>query len=229
METKTGFKTSICNIYAPNSDDPSFFDALSRDIADAHWNKIIVGDYNLVLDTEKDRYDSQWNNKKSCEKLKEVMNEYSLSDTWRIRNPFDRFYSWQDNRRNSASRIDFMLISKQIEPLCENIMYTQGLHSDHAAMFMSMKDVLHERGVGYWKCNVSILQHVDIAEYIKSEIRTDKSLMSINCPIEKWTKLKTRLKLILQRVSRKRAAEKKEKNCGFSRNCNWVPTTFSPQ
>ena len=47
---------TLANIYAPNEDDPTFFKALSDHLLDFQDNEIILGgDFNLVLDIEKDK------------------------------------------------------------------------------------------------------------------------------------------------------------------------------
>ena len=47
---------TICNIYAPNKDDPAFFEAVFKEMLSFRCDEIIFGgDFNLVLDTLKDK------------------------------------------------------------------------------------------------------------------------------------------------------------------------------
>ena len=103
---------TLCNVYAPNKDNSFFFDALSQNLSDYPAEKIIIGDFNVVIDPKKDRYNSPMNNWKSHASLMELMDEYKLRDTWRCRNNDKQFYSWRRNYTKQASRIDMALISE---------------------------------------------------------------------------------------------------------------------
>ena len=47
---------TLVNVYAPNEDDPNFFKTLAEHIEDFQKDEIVIGgDFNLVLDVEKDK------------------------------------------------------------------------------------------------------------------------------------------------------------------------------
>ena len=46
---------NLVNIYAPNQDDPNFFNNLFLSLASLHGQYVIVGDFNCTLDPNKDR------------------------------------------------------------------------------------------------------------------------------------------------------------------------------
>ena len=47
---------TLCNIYAPNTDDPAFFKNVSEQMLSFKCDEIIIGgDFNLVLDVSKDK------------------------------------------------------------------------------------------------------------------------------------------------------------------------------
>ena len=147
ITTLNGLSFCLCNVYGPNEDKPAFFDAISQNICELNPEKIIMGDYNVVLNTKLDRYQSTANNKKSFRSLVQLMSDYSLEDVWRNRNPGEIWYSWQrySKSKNEASRIDFALTTKGIEQLCENTMYFQGINTDHSAFLIAIKDIKHDR------------------------------------------------------------------------------------
>ena len=122
ITTLNGLKFGLCNVYGPNQDKPAFYQALAQNITCLFPEKILAGDFNLVLDTEKDRYLSTKNNNRSRSVLKDIMDEEDLEEVWRNRNPAEIRYSWRRGNEQ-ASRIDFALLTKSIEPLCENCMY----------------------------------------------------------------------------------------------------------
>ena len=60
----------LCNLYAPNKDSPSFFAILFKDLFLYAPDKIVIGDFNLVMDPQKDRRGSIFNHNQSCQLLK---------------------------------------------------------------------------------------------------------------------------------------------------------------
>ena len=205
----SSFKIALCSLYAPNEDKPIFYEALDQNISELHWNKLIIGDFNLVLDVKKDRYKSTHNNSRACERLKQMIEDLNLSDTWRTRHPNDIRYSWQNHQKSQASRIDFFLLSTAIEQLCENCMYMQGIMSDHSAIYLSIKDIVHERGPGYWKANASLLNIPEISSFIIHQLQKDRRTSQELDPIERWITLKKRIIKYLKQAARRRADEKR--------------------
>ena len=80
------YPLSIWNIYAPNKDEPKYFLKVAKMMERSSKNRIIIGDFNLVMDVKKDRLKSNINNTKAEAVLKELMNEILLVDIWRILN-----------------------------------------------------------------------------------------------------------------------------------------------
>ena len=101
----------LCNIYAPNADSPNFFRDLDRKLSSMEGEKIVVGDFNLVLNPLLDRRNPvSANNNKSVEVLDSMCTDHYYVDVWRARNPGIRRYSWYRTRpKLSASRLDFAL------------------------------------------------------------------------------------------------------------------------
>ena len=57
--TTNGKQLTLVNLYAPNDDDPNFFTAVFEHLSDFQCDEVIIGgDYNLVLDVEKDKKES---------------------------------------------------------------------------------------------------------------------------------------------------------------------------
>ena len=161
---------TLCTVYAPNKDNSFFFDALSQNLCDYPAERVIIGDFNVVLNPKKDRYESTQNNWKSHGSLTELMDEHLLRDTWRCRNPDKQFFSWRRDFSRQASRIDMALISNGTDAKCENIMYVPAVGTDHSALFVSINDLKHERGKGYWKFNSNHLSRVDFCKDIEKKI-----------------------------------------------------------
>ena len=87
----------ICNIYAPNQDSPTFFDMIDQNTVDMAPQKIIIGDFNVVLDDKLDRYGcaAGVNKPKAVKVLKTFMTDGLLADVWRERNNETLRFSWK--------------------------------------------------------------------------------------------------------------------------------------
>ena len=90
-------KINIINIYAPNQDSPEFFNEIQKITQNnkADYN-IICGDFNLVLDPNKDckNYTSV-NNPRARNKVIEMIDECNLVDAYRYFNPESILFSWR--------------------------------------------------------------------------------------------------------------------------------------
>ena len=79
-------KMMIANVYAPNNDDPNFFMMLCEAFTKhEHSERIIAGDFNLVLDTHADSMNRKNNNVKALKVVEAYMEEILLVDTWRLK------------------------------------------------------------------------------------------------------------------------------------------------
>ena len=136
---------TLCNIYAPNEDSPNFFERIAK-IIDKNQceNLIIGGDLNLVLDTNCDRLNSKYNNKKACAFLKNFMEVYKFVDIWRARNPDKRQYSWCNRTRHgfSTSRIDMFLSSVGTVNKIEDCKISVATRMDHSLITVTIKDTM---------------------------------------------------------------------------------------
>ena len=181
----------IINLYAPNTDNPGFFKNLLSLTDSNAASKILIGDFNLILDENLDQSNRKMNNKKSSDFLKSYMQEHFLVDVWRIRNPDIRRYSWFRNKPNRvASRLDMAIVSDEVARCVPNIMYFTGLHTDHSALFLAVEFSKQERGVGYWKFNCNLLSDIDFVQYFNVFITEKIQELEAAGPNEKWERLK---------------------------------------
>ena len=70
---ENGEKVSIATIYAPNEDNTPFFVELGHQLKERESNKIIVGDFNLVLNVELDRLNTYCNNNRAKSEVENLM------------------------------------------------------------------------------------------------------------------------------------------------------------
>ena len=88
----------VCNVYAPNKDEPLFFEhlicAMDSTFQKDHDDIILGGDFNLVINTEMDRNNSDYSNHHSLEILKEFNDHCNLVDVWRIQHEEEKLFTW---------------------------------------------------------------------------------------------------------------------------------------
>ena len=198
-------------VYAPNEDKPQFFTNLTRLLTTRKEHKIIIGDFNLVLDVELDRENTYCNNNRALSELENMMKEYRLRDVWRVQNGDKREFSWKRKNSfpNKASRIDFALVSGGLDQFIKNPLYLASIKTDHRAFYMVVDTEPFSRGTGYWKLNTTLLQKVEFVELINKEL---DSCIKASCdkkPTQRWEILKSRVKKVAIDFSKHQASDEK--------------------
>ena len=108
----------LCTVYAPNRDTPSFFVKLFKDLEDFEGKCIMVGDFNLALNSELDRKSTRGrvcNNDISTEVLNKYIEDTQMCDVWRERNPELRHFTYRKLKPYVGRRIDFFFIDQSLE------------------------------------------------------------------------------------------------------------------
>ena len=86
---------SFVALYAPNTASPDFFVQIETTLSERHEHKIIIGDFNLVLDIGLDRENTYNNNYKAQLEVENIMDRFCMKDTWREQNEGRREFSWK--------------------------------------------------------------------------------------------------------------------------------------
>lgn len=126
-------KINMIKIYAPNDDNPKFFENLFLLISSLPGKILIAGDFNCTLDPKLDRstgVDSS--HIQSRKKLLQYIKDLNLCDPWRRLNPGKLEFSCYSPRFNSYSRIDYFLISNSMFSSVTKCNYNSILLSDHS-------------------------------------------------------------------------------------------------
>ena len=196
----------VC-VYAPNQDCPNFFVTVAEILQNVNENRILVGDFNLVLQ-DIDSKNVKNNNIKSAQILRVMMEEMLLEDIWRVRNPESRRYSYMRAKpKLMARRLDFALVSMGVCDLVEECFYLPGLLTDHSAYYMCIKTSVNERGTGFWKFNCS---HLRIQEFLDiMNTRLDEIINTIDRmgPIEGWEYCKYEIRKVAKAFAKERASQ----------------------
>ena len=154
-----GVKVVLCNVYAPNKDDPIFINEVNRILGAKEGHIIAAGDWNQVicpvLDRSKYRATAPPRDRTAIHMLMEDVN---LVDVWRLVNPNEKEYTFYSHCHKVHTRIDFYLISKSIiKDVIDSKIGTIAL-SDHALVELNI-DLNTETGrKGRWRMNTMLLQ-----------------------------------------------------------------------
>ena len=154
-----GKDITLVNLYAPNDDNPNFFNTLFTHLLDFQSEEIIIGgDFNLVLDIEKDKSGGLARTHLNAEK---VVNDFcenmDLVDAWRILNPDISRFTWRQKHPEVHCRLDFVLVSQSILGNVTRTDITPGFQTDHSMISLNISSHTNKRGPGFWKLNTSLL------------------------------------------------------------------------
>ncbi len=97
------------------------------------------------------------------------MTDFGLGDSWRMRNPSSREYSYFSPLHQSSSRIDYFLVSKSFTQHIQENRIHPIIISDHAPVSLSIKLNLNIRSPTRWRFNTSLLQDPHFTPLIKRE------------------------------------------------------------
>ena len=196
-------KYIIVNIYAPNihTKRELFFKnihiLLSQkfDLQNLQTRLIIGGDFNCVLNPKIDTFNVK-SKYKTPSFLKQIIKKLLLIDVWRKVHVDKKQYTWRNKSLQIASRIDFMLISKDLK---NDVMKTDirpVLSGDHNAVSIILKVKGIRIGPGFWKLNSDLLKESEYCENIKEIINNVIKEMKNSCISwrEAWELCKIRIR-----------------------------------
>jgi len=120
------------------------------------------GDFNTVFDDNLDRWPPKPVNI-NCE-LKNTCLRLGLMDVWRERNKSQRMYTWSNKNLSLQSRIDFWLISNDLEDLIKDVLIEPAVLTDHKLILIKiyLSNCLSQKNTyNYWKLNNLLLNNLD--------------------------------------------------------------------
>lgn len=75
------------------------------------------------------------NNRKSRDKVIQMIESLELLDIWRIMYPDKKEYTWQSSKNSGQrGRLDFYLISKEVAAIVKKCTIKEGCRTDHKLM-----------------------------------------------------------------------------------------------
>ena len=98
------------------------------------------------------------------------MLEYNLIDIWRLRNPDKRQFTWRKRNPIIQRRIDFWLVSDDLQDDVKKAEIIPAIKTDHSAISLSVSSLKDQPfGPSYWKFNSSLLDDQNYIQLIHSE------------------------------------------------------------
>ena len=177
--TTNGKHITLANLYPPNEDDPNFFTSVFSQLLDFKGEEIIVGgDFNLVLEVDKDKKGGlatlARNHKKSREVIADFVENLELIDAWRVLNPEIFRFTWRQKKSEVHCRLDFFLVNQTT--FCNTVSadMVPGYKTDHSMITLQILLHSNNRGRGFWKLNTSFLKDTEYVNRIKSIVKQTK-------------------------------------------------------
>ncbi|KAK6167008.1 hypothetical protein SNE40_021121 [Patella caerulea] len=189
---------SIFSIYAPNNDKEriAFFNDISTYINPNRLN-IICGDFNDIVNPYLDRAKGMYTNKHSCAAFKSFINNNNLCDIYRHKHPDQVQFTRRavNNNKPRMSRIDYILVSRQVKSNVVNVYITHTKLSDHSQVILTVDLSECERGPGVYIFNNTLLNDIVFCEKINNIIINESKLDLFNSePLVWWDNLKYKIK-----------------------------------
>jgi len=154
--TVKGQRFSLCTVYGPNQDCPEFYVNLFQELQKLdNASMILCGDWNLVMDYQKDTRGYQCeNNKKARSTLLKCMNNNDLSDVWRVQHEHDCKFTWYKSVSSlQMARLDYFLVTSDIMNMVSKSEIIPGYRTDHSGTLLLLHIDNTSRGRGFWKFN----------------------------------------------------------------------------
>ena len=166
------FSVRILNIYAPNTDTPSFFNNLANFIENNEQDYVLIcGDFNLVLDPILDCFNYKCiNNPNSRGKVIEILQTYNLIDLFRYLNPTLKRFTWRRKNPIKQARLDYFIVSDTFVDIISGCKIKPGYRTDHSMLELNITVNTFQRGKGLWKFNCSLLKNQEYLSLINKLI-----------------------------------------------------------
>ena len=223
----------LVNVYGPNKDAGvvRFYQDLSAKLLemepDSNDNVIIGGDFNCPLNPSLDKKGGILIPRQHViNSIENIQNEFGLHDIWRIKNPNTCSYSWSKSHPLIFCRLDYWLISDNLNDLVTNVDILASIKTDHSSIVLELEEIKEScKGPGFWKLNTSHLARPDYVEMICRELPNWlEDAKDLSDKRTKWDWLKFKIKTssinYSKQLSKDRQRREKELNSKYQDTLN---------
>jgi exonuclease III len=143
-----GHDIIIINVYYPCASKPKDQEALWDKVRnmiseiDNYDEKYIImgGDFNFLMNLGLDRDGGNPSHNESVKrKINTFLNDFDLIDIWRIRNPYLRQFTWRQKNPLVQSRLDFWLISNNLQDIIKDTGINPAIGTDHSLITVKVQ------------------------------------------------------------------------------------------
>ena len=164
------------NIYAPNTDDlaSTFFESTFKELDKLpNKTKIMVGDFNVVLNTENDK----WGGNPELHQMPRniilnIIENFNLTDIWCHLHPPRKTVSiFQAKTQKIFSRLVYFLISDDLIGLTKSSTIIPGFKTDHSSVEFTFNIEGKAKVPGYWRFDKTLLYDREYILKVKDSIQ----------------------------------------------------------
>lgn len=158
---------------------------------------IVGGDFNLTPDEWLDKSPSSYVDHHYNATLKEFTDIHSLADIWRQKNPNECQYTWLKPNGCAKSRIDYWLVSPEIQNFVCKVDIAAAPLTDHCVIELSLKSNINvNHNKSYWKFNCNLLLEEDFVNEVKYNFKKIESEDQLDTYCKKWEYFKFKVRNI---------------------------------
>ena len=175
-------------------------------VTDEDKSVVIGGDFNVILDPD---LDGRSGNKKRKDSVR-----YVEVDIWRIRNPTDTRFTWLQKSPLIQRRLDYWLISNDLQEDVESVEIITAIKSDHSAITLSINGLdENERGPSFWKFNSTLINDQEYCNLLRSEYKNWlEEFKEVNDKRVLWDLIQYKIRQRTIIYSKAKARKKKRKS-----------------
>ena len=165
----------LITVYAPNNDDPAFFNELQNILENYKVDySVICDDFNLFVNPHKDTHNYKHiNNPNACKTVLDMISQFDLFDIYRYPNPNKHRFTWQKRRPLKQARLGFLSNLKHYADLITNCDIKAGYRSEHSLIEMDILLDCFRKHKGVWKFNNSLLSNIKYLDLINKTIQQE--------------------------------------------------------
>ena len=204
---------TLANVYGENIDCPDLFHTAFKNVKARDDQFIIMGgDFNLVLDENKDGQNRQSSHPQTRKIILDYMEDLNLIDSWRVKNPDKTQFTWYRLQPSAVfSRLDMFITSAELITSTQSCKILPKTRSDHCPVKLSLNVENVDRGPGTWKLNYRLLSDPQLYDNINDIISSAAELHPTLTAIETWEQIKYMIIKECQRYAREKANKNKQK------------------
>ena len=111
-------------------------------------------------------------NQNCADQIDLLMTKYNLNDSWRIKNPCTRRYTWRQSNPLIQCRLDYWLISDSLFDKVVNLDIKPSIRSDHSAITVQFENIpCAHNGPNIWKLNSNLLKENDYTQTMRGKLK----------------------------------------------------------